>query len=128
MAKKTRGEGKAMKSGARGWQLGVGSANYIDLREIEGTPSVPKLVPPGMMEASYSDRSLCPRIFPRRSKSPPCRKRRDKSGTLSRIKMRNGLPFIGLARSALQERERILEPVRMNIAVNVNLGLTGGKH
>jgi hypothetical protein len=42
--------------------------------------------------------------------------------------MRNGLPFIGLARSALQERERILEPVRMNIAVNVNLGLTGGKH
>ena len=28
VAEKTRGEGKAAKSGARGWQLGVGSANY----------------------------------------------------------------------------------------------------
>jgi hypothetical protein len=33
VAEKTQGEGKAAKSGARGWQSGLGSANYIDLRD-----------------------------------------------------------------------------------------------
>jgi len=35
---KTQGEGKAARSGALGWQLGVGSANYIDLRDIGKRP------------------------------------------------------------------------------------------
>ena len=37
--KKTQGEGKASKIGERGWQSGVGSANYIDLREMGELPS-----------------------------------------------------------------------------------------
>jgi hypothetical protein len=37
-AGKTWGEGKATKSDARGWRSGVVSANYIDLRDIEGRP------------------------------------------------------------------------------------------
>jgi hypothetical protein len=36
VAGKTQGEGKALKSGERGWQSGVGSANYLDLRDIGG--------------------------------------------------------------------------------------------
>jgi hypothetical protein len=32
---KTQGECKANKSGARGWQSGIRSANYIDLRDME---------------------------------------------------------------------------------------------
>jgi len=35
---KTQGEGKATKNAERGWQLGVGSANYIDLRDIGERP------------------------------------------------------------------------------------------
>jgi hypothetical protein len=41
VAEKTRGEGKAAKSRARGWQLGVGSAKYIDLREVGNVPFAP---------------------------------------------------------------------------------------
>jgi hypothetical protein len=39
VAERTQGEWKAMKSGARGWQSGVGSANYIDLRDMRETSS-----------------------------------------------------------------------------------------
>ena len=35
---KPQGEGKATKTGARGWRSGVGSANYRDLREIGERP------------------------------------------------------------------------------------------
>ena len=34
VAEKTQGEGKAAKSGARSWQSGVASANYMNLQEI----------------------------------------------------------------------------------------------
>jgi hypothetical protein len=33
-ALKPWGEGKAMKTGARGWQSGAESANYMDLRVV----------------------------------------------------------------------------------------------
>jgi hypothetical protein len=33
VVKKTQGEGKAAKNGARGWQSGTGSADCIELRE-----------------------------------------------------------------------------------------------
>ncbi len=46
VAEKTQGEGKAAKSGERGWQSGVGSANYIDLREV-GTSRLSPVSPFG---------------------------------------------------------------------------------
>jgi hypothetical protein len=39
VVEKTRGEEKATRSGVRGWQSGVGSANYVDLPDI-GEPLV----------------------------------------------------------------------------------------
>ena len=38
MVEKPQGEEKAVKIGSRGWQSGVGSANYIDLRNIGERP------------------------------------------------------------------------------------------
>jgi hypothetical protein len=44
VVEKTQDEGKATKNGERGWQSGVGSADYIDLRENGGVPSVPRFL------------------------------------------------------------------------------------
>jgi hypothetical protein len=41
---KTQGEGKALKNGDRGWQLGVGSANYVDLWEMTNVPLCPRFI------------------------------------------------------------------------------------
>ena len=36
VVEKTQGEGKAVKNSERGWRSGVGSADYLDLRDIGG--------------------------------------------------------------------------------------------
>ena len=44
VAEKTRGEGKATRSGARGWQSGVGSANFMELQDTGERPVCPQIV------------------------------------------------------------------------------------
>jgi hypothetical protein len=44
VAEKTQGEGKAAINAERGWHSAAASADYIDLRKMEGRPNSPPLL------------------------------------------------------------------------------------